>query len=241
MAIRPRPRLKLTEAQKQSIQKLKNDIKNAVDSPASQPSITEFRADLKAALSDRKLTQSEFQTLTNDVIEIVSSAGVTATEARSIFYSLQDIAEASRFPKTNDTVTGTTQNDVLWGGLGQDSLNGAGSDDAGVGEVDYLIGGGGKDTFIVGDATQTFYDDGQADTPGLLDYAVIVDFNPQQDTIQLHGSAADYTLAALPPELAINGVGIYSTVGSQTPAARELVGVVVGANISDFSTGFTFV
>lgn len=239
MPTRPQ-KFKLSETQKQNLQKLKADLQASIDTPASEASLSEFKADLKTALSDRKLTQSEFKTLVSDVVDIVSSAGITAAEARTIFYDLQDIAQASRFPKTNDTLTGTTAQDFLWGGLGDDSLNGAGSDDAGANEIDYLIGGGGRDTFVLGDAAQAFYDDGQAATLGLSDYALIVDFNLQQDKIQLQGTAADYTLAALPAELGITGTGIYKA-SSNALSLPELVGVVAGVTLTDLNTGFTFV
>jgi hypothetical protein len=232
-------KLKLSEAQKQNIQKLITDLQTSIDGPASETSIGQLKSDLKAAVSDRKITQAEFRTLANDVLDVAESAGVTPTEARTVLYDLQAIGEASRLPRSNDTLTGTSQNDILWGGLGQDTLNGAGADDAGLAEIDYLCGGGGKDTFVLGDATQTFYNDGKTGI-GLTDYGAVLDFNLQQDTIQLYGNAGDYLLAALPPELALNGTGIYYTAGSQAAGERELVGVVVGVNLADFSTGFSF-
>lgn len=225
------------QEQRQNIKTLLTDIKNSVENAPSETAVTQLKTDVKAALSDRKLTQSEFKTIANDVLNVVSSAGVTAEEARTIFYDLQDIAEASRFPRTNDDLTGTTGNDVLWGGLGSDRLDAAGSDDAGKSEIDVLCGGGGKDTFVLGDAATGFYNDGTSGTPGLQDYAMILDFNKKQDTIQLHGSAADYAMGALPSELSVKGTGIYQTTGS----SRELVGVVVGVSLTDLSTGFTFV
>jgi len=239
MAKQSRP--KISEAQKQNIQNLITDLQTSVDQTPSQESIGQLKADFKTAISDRKITQAEFKTLATDTLDIIESAGVTPDEARTVLYDLQNIAQASRLPRTDDTVTGTSQNDILWGGLGQDTLNGAGTDDAGLGEIDYLCGGGGQDTFILGDANQTFYNDGVAGTLGLTDYAVVLDFNLQQDKIQLSGSATDYVLAALPSELAVNGTGIYYTAGSQSVGSRELVGVVLGANLSDFSAGFSFV
>ena len=227
----------ISQEQKQNIKTLLTDVKNSVAGAPSSESVAQLKTDVKAALSDRTLTQSEFKTIANDVLNVANSAGVTAEEARTILYDLQDIAEASRLPKTNDDLTGTTGSDVLWGGLGSDRLNAAGADDAGKGEIDLLCGGGGKDTFVLGDATTSFYNDGTAGTLGLQDYATILDFNQKQDTIQLHGSAADYTVGALPSDLAVTGTSIYQTTGS----SRELVGVVVGVSLANFSTGFTFV
>lgn len=240
MSTRRPAKFQLSETQKQNIKTLINDLKSSVDAPPSQTGIAELKADFKAAFSDRTLTRSEFRTLANDVIEIAESAGVNATEARTILYDLQNIAEASRLPRTNDTLTGTTQSDILWGGLGQDSLNGAGSDDAGANEIDYLCGGSGKDTFLVGDASRTFYDDGKPLTLGLNDYAIILDFNLEQDKVQLHGSASEYTLDAVPAEFGVTGTAIYHTDGQQ-PGSRELVGVMLGSTLSDFNAGFSFV
>ncbi len=234
------PQAKISEAQKQNFKTLFDDLKASVDLPPSDTSLAAFKQDLLDAVSDRVLTKSEFKTIVKDVVEIVESAGVTASEARTIFYDLQNIAQASRWPKTNDNATGTTGSDILWTGLGQDTLNGAGSDDAGADEIDYLIGGGGPDTFILGDATQAFYDDKQLLTAGLTDYGVVVDFNLQQDKIQLHGSASDYELAVLPTGLNVTGTGIYYTNGNQS-GVKELVGVVMGVTLTDLSAGFTFV
>lgn len=232
-------RVKISEAQKENLKTLFNDLKASVDLPPSDSSLAEFKQDLKAAVSDRILTKSEFQILVQDVVEIAESAGVTPLEARTIFYDLQNIAETSRWPKTNDNATGTTGSDILWTGLGNDTLNAAGTDDAGAGEIDYLIGGGGADTFILGDPAQTFYDDDLPLTAGLVDYAAIADFNSQQDKIQLHGTASDYALAALPAELGLTGTGIYRIADS--PALKELIGVVVGVTLIDLNAGFTFV
>jgi RTX calcium-binding nonapeptide repeat (4 copies) len=234
MAKRPS---RISDAQKQNIKTLVTDLQNSIDGSASQTSLTQLKSTVKTATSDRVLTQSEFKAITQDVLEVLSSAGVTSSEARTIFYDLQDIAEASRFPKINDDLTGTTGNNILWGALGNDRLTGAGADDAGKDEIDTLCGGGGKDTFVLGDSAQSFYDDGNTNTLGLQDYATILDFNKKQDTLQLHGSSSDYAVGALPAELSLTGTGIYQTTGN----SRELIGVVVGVNLTDLSTGFTFV
>ncbi|MFM7427468.1 MAG: hypothetical protein ACKO7W_21115 [Elainella sp.] len=236
MAIRPR----LSTIQQQNIQKLVADLQASVENPPDQASLDQLKANFKVAFSDRKITQTEFRSLADDVLTVAETAGVTPTEARTILYDLQDIAETSRLPRSNDVLTGTSQNDILWGGLGQDSLTGAGIDDAGRGEIDYLCGGGGQDLFVLGDATQTFYNDGQSGL-GLTDYAILLDFNLKQDTIQLQGSASDYVLAALPAELGLRGTGIYRTVGSQTLGERELVGVALGVTLTDLNSGFKFV
>jgi Ca2+-binding RTX toxin-like protein len=99
-----------------------------------------------------------------------------------------------------DTLTGGLGNDALNGGTGNDRLIGVETSNPapglgfGAGEVDTLAGGTGRDTFVLGDATSVFYDDGDPLSTGEADYALISDFNPTQDFIQLQGSAQFYSL-----------------------------------------------
>ncbi|MGK7890163.1 MAG: hypothetical protein AB4042_12580 [Leptolyngbyaceae cyanobacterium] len=227
----------LSKEQQENIQKLIVNVQESVDSPPDQELINELRTTLTDALSDGELTEDEWVAIAQDTIEVVASVGVTAEEARIIFYDLQDIANTSQLPRTNDDLTGTDENDILWDGLGNDTLTGTGAN-GGVGETDWLIGGGGKDRFVLGDRQQAFYNDGQAFTAGLSDFAAVLDFNVNHDVIQLHGSAATYQLAELPDSVGISGTGIYQTEGETTP---ELIGVVVGVTLTDMSSGFAFV
>ncbi|MFM8204142.1 MAG: hypothetical protein ACKN9K_29665, partial [Dolichospermum sp.] len=86
--------------------------------------------------------------------------------------------------------------DNLSGGIGNDIIIGVqtGSTEPGKNEVDTLTGGEGRDTFILGDATSIFYDDGNTTNTGTSDYATIADFNPTDDIIQIRGSSIDYLL-----------------------------------------------
>ena len=72
----------------------------------------------------------------------------------------------------------------------------------------------GEDRFILGDVNGPYYDDdisgATSDDPfnnffGLNDYSVLYDFNPEQDTVQLHGSPEDYVLAEI-NDLPVDGV-----------------------------------
>ncbi|MEB3213237.1 MAG: hypothetical protein VKL39_17940 [Leptolyngbyaceae bacterium] len=227
----------LSKEQQENIQKLIADVQESVDSPPDQELVDDLKTTLTDALSDRELTEDELVAIAQDTIEVVASVGVTAEEVRTIFYDLQDIANTSQLPRTNDDLTGTDDDDILWGGLGNDTLTGAGAD-GGAGEVDWLIGGGGKDRFVLGDSQRAFYNDGQVLTAGLADFAAVLDFNANHDVIQLHGSAANYQLAEVPASVGISGTGIYQTEGGNTP---ELIGVVVGVTLTDMSSGFSFV
>ena len=109
----------------------------------------------------------------------------------------------------DDFLRGGARRDTLTGGLGNDSLNGDTGNDIlvgvkpssaggelgfGAGEIDTLKGGRGRDTFVLGDETNVFYDDGDTLTNGKSDFALIVDFNSNQDVIQLSGTTDFYRL-----------------------------------------------
>ncbi len=95
------------------------------------------------------------------------------------------------FP-SNDTLIGGAGNDTLDGVL--DTVTGLSS---GKDEVDILIGGGGNNTFVLG-SNKIYYNDGDLFSSGLRDYALIQDFQKNQDIIQLAGKPNDYVLGASP-------------------------------------------
>jgi serralysin len=61
-----------------------------------------------------------------------------------------------------------------------------------LGEVDTLTGGAGVDIFVLGDPDRSYYNDQKATTSGTGDYALITDFNINQDFIVLKGDFSDY-------------------------------------------------
>ena len=93
----------------------------------------------------------------------------------------------------DDSLQGGNGRANLWGGAGIDTLDGTDSDGNNSGS-DNLIGGTGSDKFILGNADNIYYDDGDASTNGNFDYAFIGDFNPDEDTVQLQGSPNNYRL-----------------------------------------------
>ena len=119
-----------------------------------------------------------------------------------------------------DVLIGGTGNDLLNGGRGRDLLIGVDVDSfaPGVDEIDEFRGGRGGDTFVLGDALEVYYDDARRNQLGLRDYALIKDFNQNQDVIRLHGSADQYSLQTI-----FGDTGIFFTGGAGRP---ELVGVV---------------
>ncbi len=126
--------------------------------------------------------------------------------------------------KGDDVLIGGTNNDTLIGGAGSDTLTGGGGKDV-------LIGGNGSNTYVLAKANSVYYNDGNNNTAGLNDYALIEDFSKSQDEIWLKGSASDYVIGASPIG-GVNGTGIYlDTNGSGTLGANdELIAVVAGIN-----------
>lgn len=161
----------------------------------------------------------------------------------------------------NDELSGGEGNDVIRGGLFFDLLNGDAGDDVLIGvetdplsftvspgwnEIDRLTGGAGADTFVLGDAENVYYDDGEnqlfSSDLGYTDYALLVDFTDGQDTIQLKGGV---TYNLVPTTVGSDsGIGIYVEKGTREipifrfggsisiPLPDELIGIVQGASLS---------
>ena len=154
----------------------------------------------------------------------------------------------------NDSLNGGAGDDTLMGGSGDDSLNGNSNNDlligidsndpntdVGVGELDTLTGGNGNDTFVVADENRIFYDDGDNFTAGDDDFALIANFNSNQDTIQLQGSTDIYSLDLFTSSAeTIDAKLIYDPGVS---AAGETIAVLenVDSNLSIEDSAFTFV
>ncbi|NEP15029.1 MAG: hypothetical protein F6K14_33625, partial [Symploca sp. SIO2C1] len=122
-----------------------------------------------------------------------------------------------------DILYGGDGNDTLHGGSGNDTLIGADLDSAqiGLGEVDILTGGKGADLFLLGDASQAFYNDGNDADLGLTDYVIINDFRlDQMDVIQLSNQES-YSLGSSPTGLP-SGTAIFMDSNGQD----ELIAVV---------------
>ncbi|MBE9182948.1 calcium-binding protein [Oculatella sp. LEGE 06141] len=101
----------------------------------------------------------------------------------------------------NDKLLGYGGNDLLIGSLGSDELNGGTGNDTLRGfswgynrEIDTLIGGRGRDTFMLGDTTGVFYLGGRTSNGRDASYARIADWNPREDRIQAHDGSSSYRL-----------------------------------------------
>ena len=106
----------------------------------------------------------------------------------------------------DDTINGYRGNDTLVGGVGDDIINGAGlarndtrsSQSFGDNEFDTLTGGAGKDTFQLWGGSGRSGIHAYYDAAGKTDYALITDFNPSEDIINLtHLDGASSTTSAV--------------------------------------------
>jgi hypothetical protein len=142
----------------------------------------------------------------------------------------------------NNILEGTTENDTILGLAGNDTLNGSegndilqGSSSTTAGEIDILTGGTGSDTFVLGTPARVFYDDGNNTTDGTGDYALITDFNPNVDVIQLGWSKDNYILGAVPEGLP-EGTAIFLDKPGDEP--DELIAIVQGVTGLDLNQSY---
>jgi hypothetical protein len=105
----------------------------------------------------------------------------------------------------SDSLSGGAGNDTLIGGSSGNNLVGGDGDDTFIGGKgqDLMEGGSGRDRYIIGDENQLFYTDYT-----WYDHAIIKDFKPEQDLIQLKGQPSDYTLGSA-GSLGFSGTGIF--------------------------------
>lgn len=137
----------------------------------------------------------------------------------------------------NDRLIGGEGNDTLLGGTGNDRLVGVNPLEAnpGNGEIDRLTGGSGIDRFVLGDANEVYYDEGPIVLPfpgapvPINGYALITDFSPGQDTVELKGGV-EYDLRNVDLGNGVSGVGIY--VDNPNPLlVDERIGVLQGVSL----------
>ncbi|MBD1930326.1 MULTISPECIES: beta strand repeat-containing protein [Cyanophyceae] len=133
----------------------------------------------------------------------------------------------------NETILGLAGNDTLNGSEGNDILQGSSSTTAG--EIDILTGGTGSDTFVLGTPARVFYDDGNDTSDGTGDYALITDFNPNVDVIQLGWSKNNYILGAVPEGLP-DGTAIFLDKPGDEP--DELIAIVQGVTGLDLNQSY---
>jgi len=176
----------------------------------------------------RDLVESSVSFTMTDGLENLFLVGSTFTAGTG-----NDFANIITASDAGAKLWGRGGRDTLIGGARGDTLSGADDAGAGVGEVDQLTGGGGKDRFILGTAVDRYYDNQNAESAGLRDYALITDFTVGEDRLQLKGSAAKYYLGAQDVS-GVSGVGVYfDSDGSGGPDADgndELIAILQSAS-----------
>ncbi len=151
-----------------------------------------------------------------------SARTVQVGQSASIFITDSSVAagQTLRGTNRNDTLNGGAGNDSLIGNKGNDSLNGGAGADTLIGidptdanrgrsEIDVLTGGSGNDLFILGNASGTFYNDGNyvLSSKADKDRALITDFS-NGDKIQLKGKASDDILRTHDHLSGFTGAGV---------------------------------
>jgi len=140
----------------------------------------------------------------------------------------------------DDSVFGDLGNDFVSGDLGNDFITGVSTTqpNPGLGEIDTLVGGAGRDTFVLGDSVNIYYDDTNTSLPGTGDYAEIRDFTPGEDRIQLK-TGSSYFLAASPTGLP-SGAGLFVNQGGGSELIAVLIGISPGS-LDLASANFSYV
>jgi hypothetical protein len=125
----------------------------------------------------------------------------------------------------DDNISGNILSNNISAGAGNDIIAGVNPKavNPGIGEIDTLTGGTGKDTFVLGDGSKVYYEDINATTPGLADYALITDFNTSQgDLVKLSGPISQYSLDNS-PIAGISGQALFLNKPIGEP--RELIAI----------------
>lgn len=116
-----------------------------------------------------------------DAVAQIVSAASAATNGMGNFLDNVIIGNSAA-----NKLVGSAGNDRIDGGLGDDIINGTDGIQVGTSELDHLTGGKGKDKFFLGDQDSVYYVDNlPSASPGSA--AIIMDFNPKEDRLYLHG------------------------------------------------------
>jgi hypothetical protein len=116
-----------------------------------------------------------------------------------------------------------------------------------LGEQDTLIGGAGRDLYILGDKHRVYYSDRNSQTEGATDYGLIKNFDPTQDQIQLKGDYPSGTLrdrSSYSLSFFTSGSSTLANIFYLEPGSTpERVGIIedVASNLTINSSAFTLV
>jgi len=185
----------------------------------------------------------------NDIISGGKDGDFVFGDLGDDFVNGNNANDAVRGGRGNDTVYGGQGDDSVFGDLGNDFVSGdLGTDfitgvspiqpNPGLGEIDTLVGGAGRDTFVLGDSTNVYYDDTNTSLSGTGDYAEIRDFTPGEDRIQLK-TGSSYFLASSPTGLP-SGAGLFVNQGGGSELIAVLIGISPGS-LDLASVNFSYV
>ena len=150
------------------------------------------------------------------------------------FFSLQT------YTPNSDLAVGFKPNQLVYSRSGNDTVLGYQpiTPNLGSPQIDVLIGDLAvedpafrqwSDTFILGDWSKPYYSNGDTNNFGVNDFALVVDFNSNQDTIQLYGTANNYQ--------AVN-LGLGSALVQQKNTGADVVGFVLGGSSLDLNSNY---
>jgi Ca2+-binding RTX toxin-like protein len=154
------------------------------------------------------INDTYYGTLENDLFQLgFGTLRGYGRAGNDTLFGRDDSQDALFGNRGNDTLLGNGDNDVLFGGYGSDTLyGGSGTDELSGGagndyligygggtepefDFDYLQGGTGADTFVLGESF-VFYT-----SPVTDEFATITDFSRAEgDKLQVFGSISDYSL-----------------------------------------------
>jgi Ca2+-binding RTX toxin-like protein len=150
----------------------------------------------------------------------------------------------------NNLLSGMEGNDTLLGSQGEDRLDGGAGRDILIGcrnalgggrqEIDILTGGDDNDVFRLGSKTTRFYDDGDSNSIGRGDYALISDFSVGHDRLQLKGAQESYLFSSS-GVAGVDGIGLFydSNANSKLETSDELVAILRSANSASLTAANT--
>ncbi|MGF1479099.1 MAG: calcium-binding protein [Cyanophyceae cyanobacterium] len=142
----------------------------------------------------------------------------------------------------NNLLVGGAGSDYLYGGAGDDTLIGGdrtGQSDFDLNQQDILVGGPGRDVFILAEEDTHFYSDGAVGSSTPNSYALISSFEKGADRIELKAgglfNSSRYRLIDRPVQQgSVRGVGIYLDHAA-TYVVNPLIGIVEGFTASELT------
>lgn len=147
-------------------------------------------------VDDSELTETEEEVVEEGVSE--SPINIPEPILDILIAFVNDLTVAGT-PGSDAFQFGSTGTDIILGREGNDVLLAVDPETEfpGQDDIDLLSGASQSDRYILGDRSNPYYDDGDGSTTGDDSMAMILDFNPNEDVIELHGSPEDYTVVSL--------------------------------------------